>query len=211
MGLRTPGLVPLLSGRPCAPGLPGRKHSRGRGPAGLPPIFRPGSRSGPRARPTSPIPTQGTPCRAAMSRTGSTCPGPHETIARPWLSPNSSETGAIRSDNSTSMPSGFVPSPAADSTRAQASPPSAQSWAERNRPLRIMVSIACWRLRSAVRSSQGGSPATSSWNTYKYSEPPSSSRLAPSRRMRSPVRTKAWRQTLSTSSTIPTIPTTGVG
>ena len=113
-----------------------------------------------------------------------------------------------------SLPS--MPSPPAmqHSASATARPPWEQSWAERSKPRRI-ASRQTRCTRTSRSRSISGRPATRPCISRRYSLPASdvagASRLAPSRNTSSPSRWKPIAQRRSTSSSSPSMPTTGVG
>ncbi len=101
--------------------------------------------------------------------------------------------------------------PIADSARHTARPPSAQSWALATTPASIMDRSASVSAFSPSRSTPGTAPAVRSWITFRYSEAPSSSVFRPSSTTAWPGSLKPAPMVLETSSSTPTIPTTGVG
>ena len=101
------------------------------------------------------------------------------------------------------------------SASATASPPCEQSWAERRRPRRIASRQTRWTRTSRSRSICGR-PATRPWISRRYSLPASVcagdvQRRRPAGRPRRPARWKPIAQRRSTSSSSPSMPTTGVG
>ena len=163
--------------------------------------------------PTLPTRTTGTECLATSARTSPVHSGAHDTITRPWDSEKSSASGARwfgRDTVTPKAPSSPSP-PTAHSASAHASPPTEQSCAERMRPAPMTASSACCSASSSPRSTRGGGPSTSLARRYRHSEPPSSSRVSPSRRISSPSDRNPQLGTLATSSIIPTMPMTGVG
>ena len=78
-----------------------------------------------------------TPCSPRSARMAASSPGAHESTTRPWLSPKNSDSSgsaSLRSDLHTERPLRVA---MADSASATASPPSAQSCAERTSPARM--------------------------------------------------------------------------
>ena len=97
------------------------------------------------------------------------------------------------------------------SASVTARPPSAQSCADRIRPLATPSTSTRCSAASRSRSSSGGTPRTSPCTTFRYSLPPSSPRSHRAARRRRRRAERPARPRVAASSISPTTPSTGVG
>ena len=165
--------------------------------------------------PVVPISRAGTPRALARASTAPTCSRATDTTTRDADSENNVDADAqprAHRPPARSTVNPTPPVPNEHSASVTARPPSAQSCADRSSPSRAAsdqhllkrlfgvqgpLQAACLRRRAAV--------------TFKYSLPPNSCRVSPSRTIASPLPVKLRPSTLLESSMRPTTPSTGVG
>src|SRR6185436_5580430 len=141
-----------------------------------------------RPPPTRPMSAAGTPSCSASASASRSRPAATETTARDADSPNRvaispNSASAATGGRSTSTPG--VPLKQHSAT-VTAMPPSAQSWADLKSPRAAPATSTRWSPASRARSSAGGTPRTSPCIVFRYSLPPSSGLLSPSRITASP-------------------------